>query len=67
VDATEHWAAKVLAMRAHATQISVDGELFALSNGIAQEIDAVEYYTLLMGTTPRVPPGEYETDLFAGL
>ncbi len=67
VDATDHWAAKTLAMRAHATQISVDGERFALSNGIAQEIDAVEYYTLLMGPTPRVHPGEYETDLFAGL
>ncbi|WP_199725486.1 N-acetyl-1-D-myo-inositol-2-amino-2-deoxy-alpha-D-glucopyranoside deacetylase [Nocardiopsis sp. Huas11] len=67
VDASDHWAAKTLAMRAHATQITVHGERFALSNGIAQEIDAVEYYTLLMGPTPRVQPGEYETDLFAGL
>ncbi|MFV2196995.1 N-acetyl-1-D-myo-inositol-2-amino-2-deoxy-alpha-D-glucopyranoside deacetylase [Nocardiopsis sp. LOL_012] len=67
VDATAHWAAKALAMRAHATQISVEGERFALSNGIAQEIDAVEYFTLLMGPTPRLRQGELETDLFSGL
>ncbi len=67
VDATGHWAAKALAMRAHATQITVEGERFALSNGIAQEIDAVEYFTLLVGPTPRTHHGEYETDLFAGL
>ncbi|WP_433699882.1 N-acetyl-1-D-myo-inositol-2-amino-2-deoxy-alpha-D-glucopyranoside deacetylase [Nocardiopsis sp. CA-288880] len=67
VDAGAHWAAKAMAMRAHATQITVDGERFALSNGIAQEIDAVEYFTLLLGPAPRVRPGEYETDLFSGL
>ncbi|MFD6951958.1 MULTISPECIES: N-acetyl-1-D-myo-inositol-2-amino-2-deoxy-alpha-D-glucopyranoside deacetylase [unclassified Nocardiopsis] len=67
VDATGHWAAKALAMRSHATQITVEGERFALSNGIAQEIDAVEYFTLLRGPTPRTHRGEYETDLFAGL
>ncbi|MEV2274194.1 N-acetyl-1-D-myo-inositol-2-amino-2-deoxy-alpha-D-glucopyranoside deacetylase [Nocardiopsis sp. NPDC049922] len=67
VDATDHWAAKTLAMRAHATQITVEGERFALSNGIAQEIDAVEHYTLLMGPSPRTSGGEFETDLFAGL
>ncbi len=67
VDATEHWAAKALAMRSHATQITVEGERFALSNGIAQEIDAVEYFTLLAGSAPRSRPGAYEDDLFAGL
>lgn len=67
IDATEHWAAKALAMRAHATQITVDGERFALSNDIAQEIDAVEYYTLLMGPPPQADTDRYESDLFAGL
>lgn len=67
IDATDHWAAKTLAMRAHATQITVDGERFALSNDIAQEIDAVEYFTLLMGPPPRVDADGYESDLFAGL
>ncbi|MFE9242584.1 N-acetyl-1-D-myo-inositol-2-amino-2-deoxy-alpha-D-glucopyranoside deacetylase [Nocardiopsis sp. NPDC006938] len=67
IDASDHWAAKALAMRAHATQITVDGERFALSNDIAQEIDAVEYFTLLMGPPPRAGADGFETDLFAGL
>ncbi|SHJ01770.1 N-acetyl-1-D-myo-inositol-2-amino-2-deoxy-alpha-D-glucopyranoside deacetylase [Nocardiopsis flavescens] len=67
IDATAHWASKALAMRSHATQITVDGARFALSNDIAQEIDAVEYYTLLLGPGRRRPAGEFETDLFEGL
>ena len=67
IDATDHWAAKTLAMRAHTTQITVDGERFALSNDIAQEIDAVEYFTLLMGSPPKADADGYESDLFAGL
>ena len=54
-------------MRAHTTQITVDGERFALSNDIAQEIDAVEYFTLLMGSPPKADADGYESDLFAGL
>ncbi|MUL39810.1 N-acetyl-1-D-myo-inositol-2-amino-2-deoxy-alpha-D-glucopyranoside deacetylase [Streptomonospora sp. PA3] len=68
IDASPHWAAKALAMRAHATQISVEGELFALSNGIAQEIGAVEYFTQIGGAAPRRGnrgPDGLETDLFA--
>ncbi|GAA4944380.1 N-acetyl-1-D-myo-inositol-2-amino-2-deoxy-alpha-D -glucopyranoside deacetylase [Streptomonospora halophila] len=65
IDASAHWPAKVLAMRAHATQISVDGELFALSNGTAQEIQAVEYFTQLAGPVARRGPNGYESDLFA--
>lgn len=67
IDASDHWAAKALAMRSHATQVTVDGQRFALSNGIAQEIDAVEHFTLLMGPTPSAPRGTLETDLFADL
>ncbi|MBR8744602.1 N-acetyl-1-D-myo-inositol-2-amino-2-deoxy-alpha-D-glucopyranoside deacetylase [Nocardiopsis sp. MG754419] len=67
IDATDHWAAKALAMRAHATQITVEGERFALSNDIAQEIDGVEHFTLLMGPPPKADVGGYESDLFAGL
>ncbi|GAB3207738.1 N-acetyl-1-D-myo-inositol-2-amino-2-deoxy-alpha-D -glucopyranoside deacetylase [Marinactinospora endophytica] len=65
IDATAHWAAKALAMREHATQITVAGERFALSNDIAQEIDAVEYFSLLRGPAPRRGPDGFETDLFA--
>ncbi|GAA4914845.1 N-acetyl-1-D-myo-inositol-2-amino-2-deoxy-alpha-D -glucopyranoside deacetylase [Streptomonospora salina] len=66
IDASAHWAAKALAMRAHATQISVEGELFALSNGVAQEIRAVEYFTQIGGAAARRRgPEGVETDLFA--
>jgi N-acetyl-1-D-myo-inositol-2-amino-2-deoxy-alpha-D-glucopyranoside deacetylase len=65
IDAGEYWAAKSLALRAHATQISVDGDRFALTNGIAQEITGVEYFTLLRGPAPRPAHDGFETDLFA--
>jgi len=65
IDASAQWAAKALAMRAHATQISVEGELFALSNGIAQQIHGVEYFTQIGGSAGRRDAGSGETDLFA--
>ncbi|QBI52570.1 N-acetyl-1-D-myo-inositol-2-amino-2-deoxy-alpha-D-glucopyranoside deacetylase [Streptomonospora litoralis] len=64
VDASAHWAAKALAMRAHATQISVEGELFALSNGVAQEIRGVEYFMQIGGSAARRGTGGVESDLF---
>ncbi|MGP3967984.1 N-acetyl-1-D-myo-inositol-2-amino-2-deoxy-alpha-D-glucopyranoside deacetylase [Streptomyces sp. 6N223] len=58
-------AAKAAAMAAHATQIEVDagGEVFALSNGLAQPLWATEYYELAAGDP--VPAGA--GDIFAGL
>ena len=57
------------AMRAHATQITVDGPFFALSNKLGQEVLGTEYYRLVRGT--RGPAGAgpegWEDDLFAGL
>ena len=46
--------AKRAAMAAHATQIVLapDGTGFALSNGVAQELSAVETYRLLRGDLP---------------
>ncbi|MEU9420580.1 N-acetyl-1-D-myo-inositol-2-amino-2-deoxy-alpha-D-glucopyranoside deacetylase [Streptomyces sp. NPDC051577] len=58
--------AKAAAMRAHATQIAVDGPFFALSNDLAQPLFAREYYELVAGE-PGVPAGERERDLFAGV
>ncbi len=63
IDGTGHVAAKLAAMRAHATQITVDGPFFALSNNLGNEVWAVEHYQLVVGD---VPEGR-ETDLFAGL
>ncbi|MEU8838575.1 N-acetyl-1-D-myo-inositol-2-amino-2-deoxy-alpha-D-glucopyranoside deacetylase [Streptomyces roseus] len=59
-------AAKAAAMRAHATQIAVDGTFFALSNDLAQPLFAREYYELAAGR-PGAPAGTREQDLFAGV
>jgi N-acetyl-1-D-myo-inositol-2-amino-2-deoxy-alpha-D-glucopyranoside deacetylase len=60
---------KDAAMRAHPTQIMVDGPFFALSNNLGLEVLAIEYYQLVRGD--RGPgskaPNGWEDDLFAGL
>ena len=68
IDATAYLDAKLAAMRAHATQISVDSPFFALSDKVGRRALGLEYYTLLAG--PRGPgagPQGWETDLFGGL
>ncbi|MFD7261057.1 N-acetyl-1-D-myo-inositol-2-amino-2-deoxy-alpha-D-glucopyranoside deacetylase [Streptomyces sp. NPDC059874] len=62
----EYAAAKAAAMRAHATQIAVDGPFFALSNDLAQPLFTREYYELVAGE-PGAAAGEREHDLFAGV
>ncbi|MET9432531.1 N-acetyl-1-D-myo-inositol-2-amino-2-deoxy-alpha-D-glucopyranoside deacetylase [Streptomyces sp. NPDC006551] len=63
---TVHTARKTAAMRAHVTQIAVDGPFFALSNNLGQPIFTTEYYQLVAGT-PGAPEGVREDDLFAGV
>ena len=53
IDAVAYLDAKRQAMRAHETQITVDGDFFALSNELGQRILGTEYYTRLAGTAPR--------------
>jgi N-acetyl-1-D-myo-inositol-2-amino-2-deoxy-alpha-D-glucopyranoside deacetylase len=69
VDGRKWHGAKVAAMRAHPTQIMVDGPFFALSNNLGQEVLGIEYFQLVRGE--RGPGGEapngWEDDLFAGL
>ena len=67
IDASAYLDAKLAAMRAHATQITVEGVFFALSNKVAQLASGVEHYALLAGQ--RGPDGPYgrEDDLFAGV
>jgi N-acetyl-1-D-myo-inositol-2-amino-2-deoxy-alpha-D-glucopyranoside deacetylase len=62
VEASAWFGAKLAAMRAHATQITVDPPFFALSDGVRRPASGVEYYTLLAG--PR-GPGLREAGLFA--
>ncbi|MEU3603576.1 N-acetyl-1-D-myo-inositol-2-amino-2-deoxy-alpha-D-glucopyranoside deacetylase [Streptomyces sp. NPDC006798] len=66
IDGTEYADRKAAAMRAHATQIAVDGPFFALSNDLGQPIFATEYYQLAVGE-PGVSRGRREDDLFAGI
>ncbi len=66
IDGTAYAAAKSAAMRAHATQIAVQGPYFALSNGLGQPIFTTEYYQLASGV-PAVEPGQREHDVFEGV
>ncbi|MEV7781425.1 N-acetyl-1-D-myo-inositol-2-amino-2-deoxy-alpha-D-glucopyranoside deacetylase [Kitasatospora sp. NPDC088351] len=64
LDGAAYAGRKAAAMAAHATQITVDGAFFALSNNLGQPLVATEYYQLVRGQAgPRLP----EDDLFAGL
>ncbi|MFK0262265.1 N-acetyl-1-D-myo-inositol-2-amino-2-deoxy-alpha-D-glucopyranoside deacetylase [Streptomyces angustmyceticus] len=60
-----HTAAKTAAMRAHYTQIAVDGPFFALSNDLGQPLFGTEHYRLVHGA-PGAADGAREDDLFAG-
>jgi N-acetyl-1-D-myo-inositol-2-amino-2-deoxy-alpha-D-glucopyranoside deacetylase len=44
IDVSDALARKRSALAAHATQVAVDGDQFALSNGISQPIDTVERF-----------------------
>jgi N-acetyl-1-D-myo-inositol-2-amino-2-deoxy-alpha-D-glucopyranoside deacetylase len=64
VNGDEFIEAKMAAMRAHATQIAVDGPFFALSNHLGQKIWGTECFQLVQGKPGGRTP---EADLFAGL
>ncbi|MFE1958463.1 N-acetyl-1-D-myo-inositol-2-amino-2-deoxy-alpha-D-glucopyranoside deacetylase [Streptomyces sp. NPDC059479] len=66
IDGAPYRELKAAAMRAHATQIAVDGPFFALSNDLGQPIFAAEYYQLVHGKS-GASAGERENDLFAGV
>ncbi len=66
IDATAYLDRKQAAMRAHATQITVDPPYFALSNQVRYDLTGVEYYTLLAGPRgPAAGPGGREAGLFS--
>ena len=67
VDAAAYLDAKLNAMRAHATQITVDSPFYALSNNLGVRAFGVEYYILLAGERGPAGPGGREADLFAGI
>jgi N-acetyl-1-D-myo-inositol-2-amino-2-deoxy-alpha-D-glucopyranoside deacetylase len=69
IEVDEQLPAKVAALRAHATQVTVasDGRSFALSNNIVLPIGAVEHYILAEGKSGERDARGWETDLLAGL
>ena len=68
VDGGAHLAAKLAAMRAHASQIAADGPFFALAEKVGEQAFGTEYYRLVRGRPgPADGPDGRETDLFAGL
>ena len=68
IDGLAYSEAKMNAMKAHETQITLDGPFFALSNNIGMNVWGHEYYTIVKGETAgaRDDNGR-ETDLFAGV
>jgi N-acetyl-1-D-myo-inositol-2-amino-2-deoxy-alpha-D-glucopyranoside deacetylase len=68
IDNTGYGEAKMAALAAHHTQITVDGPFFALSNLLGREILAVEHFRLVAGKLgDSLDDAGRETDLFAGL
>jgi N-acetyl-1-D-myo-inositol-2-amino-2-deoxy-alpha-D-glucopyranoside deacetylase len=69
IDAQDSLPAKVAAMRAHQTQVTVEpsGRVFALSNNIALPISPVEHYLLVDGTAGERDDRGVETDLLSGI
>ena len=67
VDAMAYADAKMDAMKAHATQITLDGPFFALSNNLGNQVWGKEHYRLAKGVRGPVGADGFEEDLFAGL
>ena len=67
VEGNEFADAKIRAMKAHATQIEVDGPFFALSNNIGTQVWGTEFFRLAKGVPGPTNEQGLETDLFAGL
>jgi N-acetyl-1-D-myo-inositol-2-amino-2-deoxy-alpha-D-glucopyranoside deacetylase len=68
IDAREQLPAKVAAMRAHRSQIAVDGPFFALADGAARTAFGMEHYVLASGDRgPGTGEHGWEDDLFAGV
>jgi N-acetyl-1-D-myo-inositol-2-amino-2-deoxy-alpha-D-glucopyranoside deacetylase len=68
IDGNQYVEAKMAAMRAHATQISLDGPFFALSNNLGLQVWGNEYYTLVKGVKAAPFDSlEREIDIFSGI
>ncbi len=68
IDGAEYVDSKMAAMKAHETQIALDGPFFALSDNLGMQIWGDEYYTLVKGvkSAPFDSKGR-EIDLTSGV
>ncbi len=53
VDAQDHVEHKMAALAAHATQITIDGPFFALSNNVGTTVWGIEFYRHRQGRARR--------------
>ena len=69
IDAPEHLPAKVAALGAHATQMTLGptGRAFALSNKVTLPVLSREYYVLVTGQPGVTDDNGWETDLLSGI
>jgi N-acetyl-1-D-myo-inositol-2-amino-2-deoxy-alpha-D-glucopyranoside deacetylase len=67
VDATDYVDRKMAAFAAHATQITLDGPFFALSNNLGDAVWGLEFFRRVKGASGPVGDDGLEADLFAGL
>lgn len=66
IDGEEFVERKLDALRAHATQVAVDGPFFALSNNVGNKVWATEFFRLVKGMGGPSGASGFEEDLFAG-
>ena len=67
IDAEAFLPHKMAALKAHGTQVNVDGGFFALADSVGSQAFGTEYFRLASGAPSASPGQRYETDLFAGL
>ncbi|MCU1676296.1 MAG: 1D-myo-inosityl-2-acetamido-2-deoxy-alpha-D-glucopyranoside deacetylase [Frankiales bacterium] len=68
IDARDYFDHKMAAMRAHKTQIEVDGPFFAMADGFGHRAWGVEQFVLAEGDKgPAGAETGRESDLFAGI
>jgi N-acetyl-1-D-myo-inositol-2-amino-2-deoxy-alpha-D-glucopyranoside deacetylase len=67
VDAADFVDAKMRAMKAHASQIAVDGPFFAMADNHGTQMWGIESFRLAKGVQGPTDERGLETDLFAGL
>jgi N-acetyl-1-D-myo-inositol-2-amino-2-deoxy-alpha-D-glucopyranoside deacetylase len=67
IDGSDYVERKMDALRAHRTQVTVDGPFFALSNNLGNQVWGTECFRIAKGRLGPVGDDGRETDLFAGL